>query len=126
RLRAGPDARAGGRAVARRGGVGRGAVSGGRSHRWRVRHRARLAPPEATLSGVPSSSLETTPENLMLLGLSLLAAVTLVSQSPNQSPRRAADSSSPPVPKRIDRKSTRLNSSHDQISYAVFCLKKKK
>src|SRR6185312_12763609 len=25
-----------------------------------------------------------------------------------------------------DRKSTRLNSSHDQISYAVFCLKKKR
>src|SRR2546428_5705538 len=27
---------------------------------------------------------------------------------------------------KTDRKSTRLNSSHDQISYAVFCLKKKK
>src|SRR2546430_9660279 len=27
--------------------------------------------------------------------------------------------------KTIDRKSTRLNSSHSQISYAVFCLKKK-
>src|SRR3712207_5897198 len=27
---------------------------------------------------------------------------------------------------RIDRKSTRLNSSHANISYAVFCLKKKK
>src|SRR2546429_6794871 len=27
---------------------------------------------------------------------------------------------------RIDRKSTRLNSSHGYISYAVFCLKKKK
>src|SRR2546430_11413214 len=27
--------------------------------------------------------------------------------------------------KRKDRKSTRLNSSHSQISYAVFCLKKK-
>src|SRR2546428_3032585 len=27
---------------------------------------------------------------------------------------------------RSDRKSTRLNSSHDQSSYAVFCLKKKK
>src|SRR2546430_12685266 len=26
---------------------------------------------------------------------------------------------------RVDRKSTRLNSSHSQISYAVFCLKKK-
>src|SRR5271163_5081031 len=34
------------------------------------------------------------------------------------SPRGARD--------RRDRKSTRLNSSHDQISYAVFCLKKKK
>src|SRR2546427_5412882 len=29
-------------------------------------------------------------------------------------------------PTRADRKSTRLNSSHSQISYAVFCLKKKK
>ena len=29
-------------------------------------------------------------------------------------------------PTQRDRKSTRLNSSHDQISYAVFCLKKKK
>src|SRR5688572_32527438 len=28
--------------------------------------------------------------------------------------------------RRADRKSTRLNSSHSQISYAVFCLKKKK
>src|SRR2546430_11452861 len=30
------------------------------------------------------------------------------------------------VSKDLDRKSTRLNSSHSQISYAVFCLKKKK
>src|SRR5258708_28432122 len=29
-------------------------------------------------------------------------------------------------PRRQDRKSTRLNSSHQIISYAVFCLKKKK
>src|SRR5216683_5126387 len=33
---------------------------------------------------------------------------------------------SPRPPSGRDRKSTRLNSSHDQISYAVFCLKKKK
>src|SRR3989442_4272779 len=34
----------------------------------------------------------------------------------------------PPKPKKqdADRKSTRLNSSHVRISYAVFCLKKKK
>src|SRR2546422_949810 len=36
-------------------------------------------------------------------------------------PRRSA-----PASKRTDRKSTRLNSSHGYISYAVFCLKKKK
>src|SRR3712207_8723840 len=32
----------------------------------------------------------------------------------------------PPAPAARDRKSTRLNSSHANISYAVFCLKKKK
>src|SRR5258708_11800655 len=31
-----------------------------------------------------------------------------------------------PLARLIDRKSTRLNSSHQIISYAVFCLKKKK
>src|SRR3989442_6205523 len=35
-----------------------------------------------------------------------------------RSPKRAA--------RKLDRKSTRLNSSHVRISYAVFCLKKKK
>src|SRR2546427_8060482 len=35
---------------------------------------------------------------------------------------RRLDAADPP----LDRKSTRLNSSHSQISYAVFCLKKKK
>src|SRR2546430_12824442 len=35
-------------------------------------------------------------------------------------------SSDPPPRTSQDRKSTRLNSSHSQISYAVFCLKKKK
>src|SRR5256886_4311846 len=43
------------------------------------------------------------------------------------SERRRGENSSRQV-KRVlqDRKSTRLNSSHSQISYAVFCLKKKK
>src|SRR2546430_8804793 len=44
--------------------------------------------------------------------------------------RKAADDVRPRVPdvesQGPDRKSTRLNSSHSQISYAVFCLKKKK
>src|SRR3712207_7620721 len=34
--------------------------------------------------------------------------------------------SRPPFGDTLDRKSTRLNSSHANISYAVFCLKKKK
>src|SRR2546427_4979991 len=51
-------------------------------------------------------------------------------------PRRRGDEAGPVFPRRRrgaetqvrlrDRKSTRLNSSHSQISYAVFCLKKKK
>src|SRR3712207_7561586 len=40
-------------------------------------------------------------------------------------PRLDARQDLPPSP-RVDRKSTRLNSSHANISYAVFCLKKKK
>src|SRR2546430_9469498 len=38
--------------------------------------------------------------------------------APRERPRMATN-------KEEDRKSTRLNSSHSQISYAVFCLKKK-
>src|SRR5690348_17724172 len=38
-------------------------------------------------------------------------------------PRAAGGVGPPPLPR--DRKSTRLNSSHPSISYAVFCLKKK-
>src|SRR3712207_8743337 len=37
-----------------------------------------------------------------------------------------ADDHGEPEPLPVDRKSTRLNSSHANISYAVFCLKKKK
>src|SRR5207302_9375614 len=39
--------------------------------------------------------------------------------------RLAAQVSRMPGVKQVDRKSTRLNSSHVKISYAVFCLKKK-
>src|SRR5256886_12864610 len=54
-------------------------------------------------------------------GLTADAAKTeLVATIENQAKREAA------LIVREDRKSTRLNSSHSQISYAVFCLKKKK
>src|SRR5689334_24269695 len=42
-------------------------------------------------------------------------------------PTRTRDGQAlPPRPPGVDRKSTRLNSSHSSISYAVFCLKKKR
>src|SRR5438094_6085484 len=49
---------------------------------------------------------------------------------PRSAPGRGADRGRPRTPRRAlsssDRKSTRLNSSHRTISYAVFCSKKKK
>src|SRR2546430_7265895 len=45
--------------------------------------------------------------------------------SPSSS-SRSVPTDRPPPDSPLDRKSTRLNSSHSQISYAVFCLKKKK
>src|SRR3712207_7006563 len=47
-------------------------------------------------------------------------------QTASQSSSSGWLGSSPCAPKSSDRKSTRLNSSHANISYAVFCLKKKK
>src|SRR6266540_5654126 len=46
--------------------------------------------------------------------------------SPGGSSEPPRPSTSPSTPPGRDRKSTRLNSSHITISYAVFCLKKKK
>src|SRR3712207_7874774 len=52
----------------------------------------------------------------------------VLDQQPGDHARHAStgDPLSRPRPLRRDRKSTRLNSSHANISYAVFCLKKKK
>src|SRR5258707_13236759 len=68
---------------------------------------------------------------------STLFPYTTLFRSPVSSPRAAAAFARPPPPRGrrcrrrsrrrpADRKSTRLNSSHANISYAVFCLKKKK
>src|SRR2546429_3789602 len=46
-------------------------------------------------------------------------------RSPSVSTNTQFISTSPEATSNLDRKSTRLNSSHGYISYAVFCLKKK-
>src|SRR2546427_7004156 len=65
----------------------------------------------------------------------LFPYTTLFRSRPWQILRRRSSRSSRAIPSAVgiarddldeDRKSTRLNSSHSQISYAVFCLKKKK
>src|SRR2546430_9685831 len=50
----------------------------------------------------------------------------LLGRPVDRSGRAAPPHGRPRALARQDRKSTRLNSSHSQISYAVFCLKKKK
>src|SRR2546428_8309157 len=57
---------------------------------------------------------------------SLRAAIALCETSRDRAPDRVAQAYATMLLGYSDRKSTRLNSSHDQISYAVFCLKKKK
>src|SRR3982750_2238345 len=59
---------------------------------------------------------------------STLFPYTTLFRSParGEAPERTGARRRPGAPRAGDRKSTRLNSSHDQISYAVFCLKKKK
>src|SRR3712207_7971117 len=57
------------------------------------------------------------------IGTGSIVRHTLTSQVEGVVPHRVAEIDLYP---RVDRKSTRLNSSHANISYAVFCLKKKK
>src|SRR6266487_3561597 len=58
--------------------------------------------------------------------LSLHDALPISAGARHAAGTEAAGTSSPACPARRDRKSTRLNSSHPSISYAVFCLTKKK
>src|SRR6266496_3936265 len=61
--------------------------------------------------------------------LSLHDALPICRRRADRLPRRCRSRRRPaqsPARGRQDRKSTRLNSSHVEISYAVFCLKKKK
>src|SRR2546430_12130597 len=75
-------------------------------------------PPRSTL--FPYTTLFRSPHHLSRYGP--LAAPPVGVPGPEQTSPKQSDPSSLSVQ---DRKSTRLNSSHSQISYAVFCLKKK-
>src|SRR2546427_3810909 len=87
-------------------------------------------PPRSTL--FPYTTLFRSPEGVaehaQVVGVGEEVDVVLRGEGPRELPvglAREADREHQPERGHEDRKSTRLNSSHSQISYAVFCLKKK-
>src|SRR5690348_17415748 len=88
-------------------------------------------PPRSTLFPYTTLFRSLYPIALLLLAarpfelFAALAAKRTVAQAVRAT-RPLAILASPWVALSLDRKSTRLNSSHPSISYAVFCLKKKK
>src|SRR5689334_23556726 len=68
---------------------------------------------DGTVTGVQTCALPILP----------VAGVALAPDPGSPETAETAEPAGPPGP--VDRKSTRLNSSHSSISYAVFCLKKK-
>src|SRR3712207_7147224 len=76
---------------------------------------------------LPISGAAALPAELPLLPRRLRAGRRAARAGAQPAPGRpAAARRRPPRGAAADRKSTRLNSSHANISYAVFCLKKKK
>src|SRR2546426_9005403 len=77
-------------------------------------------PPRSTL--FPYTTLFRSPLAAVTLALAAYGLATLLSAGQTDAPTFVTNI----WRKQVDRKSTRLNSSHLVISYAVFCLKKKK
>src|SRR5207245_5661420 len=84
---------------------------------------------QATISAPPAASLSTNPSTTATYTLSLHDALPISLDRHQHVHALAAAGARHALQaerlQRLDRKSTRLNSSHGSISYAVFCLKKK-
>src|SRR5687768_18370726 len=80
-------------------------------------------PPRSTL--FPYTTLFRSP-GVRSVARALALLVLAVPTRPLQHPQLPRQTAVVALAIRVDRKSTRLNSSHGYISYAVFCLKKKK
>src|SRR2546421_9518225 len=84
-------------------------------------------PPRSTLFPYTTLFRSLSKRVMVILGLApLLAGVATFDSCQTPPPVSQAHIKTVFIILMEDRKSTRLNSSHDQISYAVFCLKKKK
>src|SRR5690349_24215274 len=82
--------------------------------------------PDAAAAGAPWRSIIKPPECVSTPGRICAQRVVSIQTRPFLTGSVVADGSLTNFGARGDRKSTRLNSSHVEISYAVFCLKKKK
>src|SRR3712207_8138923 len=94
-------------------------------------------PPRSTLFPYTTLFRSVVPSRLVslfLLTFGVLLVAEMLTKTPAGSAKTLIDAASVVVwaaaalvlVRTLDRKSTRLNSSHANISYAVFCLKKKK
>src|SRR5574343_863648 len=73
-----------------------------------------------------ASSINNGTNNKLVSGENITVVSTTATASMTAVPIWTASGTAAAYPAPVDRKSTRLNSSHITISYAVFCLKKKK
>src|SRR2546430_4063309 len=85
-------------------------------------------PPRSTLFPYTTlfRSLEAGEQDVVVPAAALVVAMPRVAAHAVQTDDAGAVEQRRVAREHADRKSTRLNSSHSQISYAVFCLKKKK
>src|SRR5205814_8065262 len=94
-------------------------------HSFPTRRSSDLIPTTSPLARwLPASSDSTSPASMSSLPTSRCHSARTTPSSSRSTPAPASGCT--PIPPKGDRKSTRLNSSHLGISYAVFCLKKKK
>src|SRR5688572_32042510 len=80
-------------------------------------------PPRSTL--FPYTTLFRSPPHCQCGVHHRTASAVFTTALPRRAHRDGAAAAAEGLDDDLDRKSTRLNSSHSQISYAVFCLKKK-
>src|SRR5436305_9574172 len=91
--------------------------------RWLAEFRPLTTPRGSALNRAPGSGLaRSIQRSFQSLRASIDSGGTVLSDTNDKHLRRVHPSR--PSPQMLDRKSTRLNSSHVRISYAVFCLKK--
>src|SRR2546422_1581628 len=102
------------------------------SHRPRVSDRTMVGTWQPLRLSVSEPDGVVTNRKMKLLGWGKISSLAASRDEPSSWDREPEQNQKPKPPRKRggldarDRKSTRLNSSHGYISYAVFCLKKKK